>query len=78
MYGLYNIISLLYITFLYFTAVHVPMTALSCAGTLYIQMERYSEAERNLKQALQLNPDHYGAANNLKVLDYQRARSRRS
>lgn len=47
-------------------------------GTLYIQMQRYPEAEWNLKHALQLNPNHYGAANNLKVLDYQRARSHAS
>lgn len=36
-------------------------------------MERYKDAELNLKRALELNPGHYGATNNLKVLEYQRA-----
>ena len=47
---------------------------LMITGTLYIQMEQYPEAERNLKHALELNPGHHGATNNLKVLEYQRAR----
>lgn len=50
-------------------------TVLPTIGTLYIQMGKYEEAEVNLKHALQLNPEHYGAINNLKVLEYHRARS---
>ena len=49
-------------------------TVLSTIGTLYIQMGEYEKAEVNLKHALLLNPEHYGAVNNLKVLDYHRAR----
>ena len=53
---------------LFITFIYTHLT-----GTLYIQMERYSEAEHNLKHALHLNPNHYGAANNLKVLEYQQS-----
>ena len=49
-------------------------TVLSTIGTLYIQMGEYEKAEVNLKHALLLNPEHYGAVNNLKVLEYHRAR----
>lgn len=41
-------------------------------GTLLYQMGRVQEGEKYLLQALKLNPNHHGALNNLKVIEYYR------
>ena len=41
-------------------------------GTLYVQMGRLDEGEKNLLHALKLNPHHHGAMNNLRVVEHQR------
>lgn len=38
-------------------------------GTLFIQMGELDKGERYLNRALELQPQHYGALNNLKVID---------
>ncbi len=40
------------------------------AGTLYVQMGRWEEGEKELRRALDLNPHHHGANNNLKVAQH--------
>jgi Flp pilus assembly protein TadD len=35
-------------------------------------MGKIDEAENHLKYALRLNPNHHGALNNLKVINYYR------
>ena len=44
-------------------------TSLS-SGTLLYQMGREEEAKQNLHRALELNPHHVGAQNNLRVIEY--------
>ena len=42
------------------------------SGTLLFQMGRVEEAEQSLRYALTLQPNHYGAANNLKVVQHHK------
>ena len=44
-------------------------------GTLLFQMGRVEEAERFLRHALTLQPSHYGAANNLKVVQHHKLKT---
>ena len=46
-------------------------------GTLLYQMGKLEESEKYLKQALQLNPQHHGALNNLKVVEFQKRKAQR-
>lgn len=41
-------------------------------GTLLYQMGEVDEGEKYLRYALKLNPNHHGALNNLKVIQYYR------
>ena len=45
------------------------------AGTLLFQMGRVEEAESSLRRALTLQPNHYGAANNLKVVQHHKLKT---
>jgi len=38
-------------------------------------MGRIEESEKYLKQALHLNPQHHGALNNLKVVEFQKRKA---
>ena len=40
-------------------------------------MGKIEESEKYLKQALQLNPQHYGALNNLKVVEFQKRKAQK-
>ena len=53
-------------------AFHTHMYNTFHAGTLYVQMGRLDDGERNLLHALKLNPSHHGAKNNLRVVEHQR------
>lgn len=41
-------------------------------GTLFVQMGNLKKGEKYLKKALALHPNHPGALNNLKVIEYYR------
>ena len=49
----------------------------SSTGTLYIQMGLWDDGEKQLRRALELNPDHYGAINNLKVAQHYKQKAKR-
>ena len=38
---------------------------------------KLEESEKYLKQSLQLNPQHHGALNNLKVIEFQKRKAQR-
>ncbi len=47
------------------------------AGTLYVQMGRWDDGEKELRRALELNPHHHGAMNNLKVAQHYKMKQNR-
>ena len=55
----------------YLTECEIIMISTSLSsGTLLYQMGREEEAKQNLHRALELNPHHVGAQNNLRVIEY--------
>jgi len=52
-------------------------TPVHVIGTLLYQMGKVEEAEKYLRHALQLNPHHSGAVNNLKVVEYHKRKTKK-
>jgi len=54
-----------------------PIQEMYAVGTLLYQMGKVKEAEKYLRHALQLNPHHSGAVNNLKVVEYHKRKAKK-